>query len=528
VLVGTISIEKSEYLSRLLEQRGIPHQVLNAKQHEREAAIIAQAGRPGMVTIATNMAGRGVDILLGGNPEGMVAEDLKRQGIDPIAVPTTEYLKMVEDKVRTVCNPAREQVLAAGGVHIVGTERHEARRIDNQLRGRSGRQGDPGSSRFFLSLEDELMRRSGGATVSGLMDRLGVDEDQPIEANLVGKVIESAQTKMEGYNFDIRKHVVQYDDVMNTQRNVIYGERRKVLESDSLRETILDMVNQELQRIIDRYATSNYSEEWDIDGFQRALRAILPSYITENELRSWGRAELPAILAQKAEEEYDALLKRLDAKAIGDGDVYGLTYGQSLIAASTKKPGPLSAEVARILLLATIDHLWVEHLTILDDLREGIGLRAYGQKDPLVEYKNEAYGMFQELTLNIQRAVARSVFHLDIIRATPVAAQRQTITNKDEGGREPIRKAAVGVPPLDGKMPKKALCWCGSGKKFEDCHGRRDKTGKRLEPELVATAEAPRQPAAIAGPSQQRAMPVGPAIKPQVQQWDKKHKKHKR
>ena len=514
VLVGTISVERSEHLSRLLEQKGIPHQVLNAKQHEREAAIIAQAGRPGMVTIATNMAGRGVDILLGGNPEGLVAEDLKRQGIDPIAVPTAEYQRMVEEKIKTVCNPDREKVLALGGLHIIGTERHEARRIDNQLRGRAGRQGDPGSSRFFLSLEDELMRRAGGTTVQSLMDRLGMEEDVPIEAGMVAKVIESAQTKMEGYNFDIRKHVVQYDDVMNTQRNVIYSERRKVLEAESLRETILGMVNAELKTIVAQYAVSNYSEEWDLDGFLRALRAILPMTITEKELASSARSELGTILENAAAAVYDEMTGRFNALTIADGEIFGITFGQSLLGAAKKKPGPLMLQIEKILLLSVIDRLWVEHLTILDDLREGIGLRAYGQKDPLVEYKNEAYGMFQELTVNIQRSVARTIFHLGVVRAGPQAAQRQIMTNKDEAGREPVRRTAVGVPPADGKMPKKALCWCGSGKRFEDCHGRRDKTA--------------RKPGALAEPEEERAVAVAPTANPRAQAWNKKNKKHRR
>lgn len=513
VLVGTISVERSEHLSEMLERSGVPHEVLNAKQHEREATIIAQAGRSAAVTIATNMAGRGVDILLGGNAEGLVAEDLKRQGIDPVAVPSADYLRMVEEKQRSVCNPDRQKVLEIGGLHIIGTERHEARRIDNQLRGRAGRQGDPGSSRFFLSLEDELMRRAGGTTVAGLMDRLGVEEDVPIEAGMVAKVIESAQTKMEGYNFDIRKHVVQYDDVMNTQRNVIYGERLKVLESESLRETILGMVSKDLQRIVDRFAVSNYSEEWDIDGFLRALRAILPVQVTEKELAATSRSELPAVLANEAAAVYDEMTSKFAAIPVSDGEVFGIVFGQQLLGATKKKPADLVPQIEKMLMLATIDHLWVEHLTILDDLREGIGLRAYGQKDPLVEYKNEAYGMFQELTSSIERQIARTIFHLGVVRAGPQAAERQISTNKDEAGHEPLRKTAVGVPPPDGKMPKKAPCWCGSGKRFEDCHGRRDKMGKK--PELVA-------------PDEERAMPVAVSERPHANAWDKKAKKHHR
>ena len=518
VLVGTISVERSEHLGQLLERRGVPHQVLNAKQHEREASIIAQAGRPGMVTIATNMAGRGVDILLGGNPEGLVGEDLKRQGIDPVAIPTAEYVNMVQEKVNSICEPDRQKVLALGGLHIVGTERHEARRIDNQLRGRAGRQGDPGSSRFFLSLEDELMRRAGGTSVSGLMNRLGMDDTVPIEAGLVAKVIENAQTKMEGYNFDIRKHVVQYDDVMNTQRTVIYGERIKVLESEDLRETILGMVNNELEHIVSRFVTSNYSEEWDIDGFLMALHSILPLNITEKELAATARNDILPRLRDEAEAAYEDMTAKFSDIPIGDDEVFGIVFGQTLLGATKKKPEPLMPQIERMLLLSTIDRLWVDHLTILDDLREGIGLRAYGQKDPLVEYKSEAFAMFGELTANIERSIARTAFHMGIVRAGPQAVQRQISTNKDDAVREPVRKQAVGVPPADGKMPKKALCWCGSGKRFEDCHGRRDRQQKQevlAEPVAVGVAPAP---------VQRQATPVQ---QNQHSAWDKKRKKHK-
>jgi len=489
VLVGTVSIEKSEYLSELLRRKGIPHQVLNAKHHEREAMIIAQAGRSGAVTIATNMAGRGVDILLGGNAEGLVAEDLKRKGIDPVSVPTAEYQALVRHKQETVCDPDREKVIALGGLHIIGTERHEARRIDNQLRGRAGRQGDPGSSRFYLSLEDELMQRAGGSMVASIMDRVGFEEDQPIEASLVAKVIEQAQTKMEGYNFDIRKHVVEYDDVMNKQREVIYGERRKALASTNLRETIVDMVKKQIDHTIALYCTSTYSDEWDIDALVRALRTLLPTPITPKEIASLSRQELPPKLYNLVEDLYDDLTTRINALDIPQGEIFGVLYGQTILGAAVRKPGDLMPQVEKIILLSTIDRLWVEHLTILDDLREGIGLRAYGQKDPLVEYKNEAYQMFQELVTNIQRNIARTIFHLDIVRAVPQpTTSRRLMTNKDETSGEPIRTKAPGVPPPDGKLPKKAKCWCGSGKRYEDCHGKRH---KEREPVAVATTTSP-------------------------------------
>jgi preprotein translocase subunit SecA len=478
VLVGTVSIEKSEYLASLLERHGIPHQVLNAKEHEKEATVITQAGRPGMVTIATNMAGRGVDILLGGNPEGLAGEALRRQGIDPVSVPTSEYMALVIEKKR-FCDVDREQVLALGGLHVLGTERHEARRIDNQLRGRAGRQGDPGSSRFYISLEDELMRRFGGPGIAGIMDRLGMDEDMPIEANLVSRAIEQAQTKVEGYNFDLRKHVVEYDDVMNTQRGVIYSERRKILTAESLRDNILDMVSQQTDEIVETYAPGRYSEEWDAEGLARAVRDIVPTYIAPSEVRKVSRSELPERLHELVAQAYDSLEARVNALPIPDGEVFGVAFGKSLLGTTTKRPGDLMRQVEQMVLLSTIDRLWVEHLTVLDDLREGIGLRAYGQRDPLVEYKNEAYRMFQELTANIQRNVAQTIFHVGIARAERPTERRLT-TNRGAAEREPVRVARqAGPPPAGIKLPKKALCWCGSGKRFEDCHGKKRKEQSR-------------------------------------------------
>jgi preprotein translocase subunit SecA len=275
VLVGTISIERSEMLSEMLRRRGIPHQVLNAKRHEKEATIIAQAGRPGTVTIATNMAGRGVDILLGGNPEGLARDELRRKGVDLTTVSAEEWGQALA-RATELCQRDREKVLALGGVHILGTERHEARRIDNQLRGRSGRQGDPGSSRFCLSLEDDLMRRFGGSAVANLMERLGVEDDIPIEHNLVSKSIENAQVKVEGHNFDIRKHVLEYDDVVNKQREIIYEQRRQILSEPTLKPIIMRMVGEEFSELVSLYTSSNYRDEWDLAGLYMAVKAILP------------------------------------------------------------------------------------------------------------------------------------------------------------------------------------------------------------------------------------------------------------
>jgi preprotein translocase subunit SecA len=468
VLVGTVSIEKSEKLAGLLKEAGIPHQVLNAKYHEQEAVLIAQAGRPGAVTIATNMAGRGVDILLGGNP--IVPEDAAR---------------------------IKEQ----GGLHVVGTERHEARRIDNQLRGRAGRQGEPGSSRFYVSLEDDLMKRFGGANIAGIMDRLGLEDDVPIEHGLVTKSIENAQTKVEGYNFDIRKHVVQYDDVMNKQREVIYGERDKILRNENLRENVLEMVVKSLDEMVDAHTSAENAEDWDVEGLARAAGQIVP-LPEDGSVDQWGnlsQQELRDELRGIAEEAYLAREGALGPDAM--------------------------RQIERAVMLHVIDRLWIDHLTAMDELREGIGLRAYGQRDPLVEYKNEAYNQFQSLLKAVQDEIVHAIYRVEL-RAAPMApppemqnaqaihpaaqsavgetvideehvpepaglptartngpapkvdpkavfgrsavapAERAMGTNRDA---EPARRAA---PVKSGKTGRNDPCPCGSGKKFKHCHGR--------------------------------------------------------
>ena len=407
VLVGTVSIEKSEMLSDLLSRRGISHQVLNAKLHEKEAGIIAQAGKPGTVTIATNMAGRGVDIILGGNPG------------------TPEDAKLVKE---------------LGGLHIVGTERHEARRIDNQLRGRAGRQGDPGSSRFYLSLEDDLMRRFGGSNIAGIMDRLGLEEDIPLEHGLVSKSIENAQTKVESHNFDIRKHVVEYDDVMNTQREVIYGERTKILSSENLREVILEMVEKHFSSLVDLHLAGDHSEEWDINGLLNALRPVLPlpPDLTPDRIAGLRREEVKDALMDLAGQAYDELEGRLGSE--------------------------MMRRAERWVMLAVIDSLWVQHLTSIDDLREGIGLRAFGQRDPLVEYKSEAFNMFQGLLEAIQYDVVHRIFHLRLVTEEPKPVQNM-VTNREDGGAP--QPAKVGK-----KVGRNDPCPCGSGKKYKKCHGK--------------------------------------------------------
>ncbi|MDR7544458.1 MAG: preprotein translocase subunit SecA [Armatimonadota bacterium] len=408
VLVGTRSIEKNEHLSELLRRRGVPHQVLNAKHHEREAEIIAQAGRVGAVTIATNMAGRGVDIILGGNPP------------DPAEA---------------------ERVRSLGGLHVIGTERHEARRIDNQLRGRAGRQGDPGSSRFYIALDDELMRIFAGERIAGLMDRLGIDEDTPIEHNLVTRQIESAQKKVEQYHFDMRKHVLEYDDVMNVQRQVIYAERRKVLDGAGLRENVLDMIARLVRAQVEQVCVREvHPDEWDLEGLVEGLAQLIPP-LADVDPASLRR--MPA----------DDVTERLAAAAI---------------AAYEKKEAELGPEVMReierLVLLQTIDRNWIDHLHNMDALREGIGLRAYAQVSPLIEYQREGYDMFQNTLRAIQEETVRTLFR---VRVAPQEPPARPVAS----AREP---AAVGARPSGGhhKIGRNDPCWCGSGKKYKKCHGR--------------------------------------------------------
>ena len=332
-------------------------------------------------------------------------------------------------------------MLAAGGLHVVGTERHEARRIDNQLRGRAGRQGDPGSSRFYVSLEDDLMRRFGGSNIAGIMERLGLEEDVPIEHGLVSKSIESAQVKVEGHNFDIRKHVVQYDDVMNRQRSTIYEERLKILTRDSLRDAILEMMDRELSELVGSYAGATDSEEWDLEGLAQAVHALLPlpPEFAAADLEGFSHEELVERLQAVATNLYDE-----KEQALGSDDMRRLE---------------------RIVMLHTIDRLWVGHLTTMEDLKEGIGLRAYGQRDPLVEYKSEAFAMFQSLQASIQREIVQTIFHVTLQRAPAAPKPLETHTNReDASGRGPVRTR--------GKVGRNDPCPCGSGKKYKRCCGR--------------------------------------------------------
>ncbi|MGB3304691.1 MAG: preprotein translocase subunit SecA [Thermomicrobiales bacterium] len=399
VLVGTTSIEKSEELSEMLQRRGVPHSVLNAKQHEREAAIVAEAGKRGTVTIATNMAGRGTDIQL----EPGIAE--------------------------------------LGGLHIIGTERHESRRIDNQLRGRAGRQGDPGSSRFFVSLEDELMRRFGSDRIGGLMDRMGMEEDEPIEHRMISKSIENAQTKVEGHNFDRRKHVVQYDDVMNRHREVIYADRRQIIAGEDIHEKIEQMIEDEITGLVESNL-SDHDAKIDYEAIVTDYNALIPGdRMTLDQIDGLAKDDIVDVLLADADEAYTQVSDQFTPETM--------------------------PKVERRVLLHVIDRLWVDHLTTMDDLRQGVGLQAYGQKDPLVVYKTEGYRLFQALLEHIQHDVVRNIY-----RVQPVAAQQPvqtrvseaTTTNAPEDQSNGQQRRARKIRPNEP-------CPCGSGKKYKYCHG---------------------------------------------------------
>jgi preprotein translocase subunit SecA len=466
VLVGTVSVAISEMLADMLKRRGIKHNVLNAKFHEKEAEIVAQAGRSGAVTIATNMAGRGTDILLGGNPEMLAADILHRQGTNVLEATPEQYAAALAEADQ-VCAEDREKVLAAGGLHIVGTERHDARRIDNQLRGRAGRQGDPGSSRFYLSLEDDLMRRFASDRVKGIMERLGFDDDTALESGMVSKTIEGAQTRVEGYNFDARKHVVEYDDVINRQRETIYHERERILRARELAPTILAMLADEVAGLVAEH-TAGDREEWNREGLKARLQQMVPT-----------------------------LDPRLLAEVDGATDLQGLT--QALIdgieEAYERKRSETGEEGMRVLerlvLLRVIDSLWIEHLTAVDDMRRGIGLRAYSQRDPLNEFKVEAYRMFDELKSTIRHDVGNTVFRVSVTREAPQPQQprRMTEGRLEMGAATGAAASAAGGPVATAagngdtaagarqqvragpKIGRNDPCWCGSGKKYKRCHG---------------------------------------------------------
>ena len=464
VLVGTVSIEKSERLSGYLDRRGVPHHVLNAKQHEKEAMIVAQAGRLQSVTVATNMAGRGVDILLGGNPEYLARQEMAARGFDNdryLQVEMTpedreEYEAEYEPilrKFKAQTDTEHDQVVERGGLYVLGTERHESRRIDNQLRGRSGRQGDPGESRFYLSLGDDLMRLFASDRIGRIMDRLNWPEDEPIQARIVTRAIETAQKNVEEQNFEIRKNVLKYDEVMNTQRQVVYGERRKILEGRELKDEALEYVELVVSGTVSQFVSKDiYPEEWDLDGLLTALGVVYPTQLTRAQLEDLTSAEeVQQLVVDEAVQAYEAKEAELGVDE---------STGQ-----------PVLREMERIVLLSIIDNAWREHLYEMDYLQEGIGLRAYGQRDPLVEYQREAFQMFQDMKDAIQEEFVRYIYRVQLVRQDEPARprpQRVRISHGDEAGGGATGGAAVSV---SDKIPRNAPCPCGSGKKYKKCHG---------------------------------------------------------
>ncbi|RCV55708.1 preprotein translocase subunit SecA [Marinitenerispora sediminis] len=521
VLVGTTSVEKSELLSKLLKRRGVAHEVLNAKNHAREAAIVARAGKLKAVTVATNMAGRGTDIMLGGNPDFIADEELQARGLSPLETPEEyeEAWPEALEKARKEVESEHEQVVEAGGLYVLGTERHESRRIDNQLRGRSGRQGDPGRSRFYLSLQDDLMRLFNSARVEIIMDRLNIPDDQPIESGVVSKAIQSAQGQVEQQNFEIRKNVLKYDEVLNRQRKVVYAERRKVLEGADLKEQVQSMIDDVLQGYVRVATAEGDPEDWDLDRLWKAFKQVYPVSFTSDDLIEEHGGELgtltPDIIIQRVSEDAQEAYERREEE----------------LGADTMR------EVERRVILQVMDRKWREHLYEMDYLQEGIGLRAMAQRNPLIEYQREGYDMFQEMLEGIKEESVGFLFNVEVqVRSRPQAEAGALTASSaaataaavpvqpaaaEEGAAEPEAAAAAAdeeeaVPagPVEaperrpdvvvpgfgagrpshlqysapaedgtverhsesaddeyGDVPRNAPCPCGSGKKFKKCHG---------------------------------------------------------
>jgi preprotein translocase subunit SecA len=458
VLVGTVSIEKSERLSELLKRRGVPHVVLNAKYHEREAGIVAQAGRFAALTIATNMAGRGTDIILGGNPEG-----LARGEADPTREPE-EYAAALA-RYKTKCAQERDQVLAAGGVHILGTERHESRRIDNQLRGRSGRQGDPGSSRFILSLEDDLMRIFASDRLREWMKHLGMEEGIPIESRMVSRSIERAQKQVEGRNFEMRKHLLEYDDVMNKQREAVYRLRRNMLEGKEVREWVLRSAREIADSLVDSYCPEDkHPDEWNHEAFERELKELFGLTLAQTDV-SWetvNRPRLQEALTATVEQRFEERERTIGAEHF--------------------------RQLERYLILSVVDAQWKDHLLALDHLKEGIGMRAYGQRDPLVEYKRESFDLFQEMMERVEDQVVQYLYRVELVQQAPERRPRQVAHRESkaeasalQGERREAQHSPTAGPPTTvrrstPKVGRNDPCPCGSGKKYKKCHGAVDST----------------------------------------------------
>jgi len=437
VLLGTVSIEKSERLSKALENIGIKHEVLNAKQHTREADIIAQAGRPGAVTVATNMAGRGVDIMLGGNPEGMARTELKQRGIDPSDPSYDDMEAKLTAEHAAQIEPDKKRVIEAGGLYVVGTERHESRRIDNQLRGRSGRQGDPGESRFYLSLEDDLMRRFQGEWVAGIMERLRMPEDQPIEAKMVSKSIERAQRQVESQHFEIRKNVLKYDEVMNTQRENIYAWRKSILEGSASEDLIDAWIEDAVSDVVEVHFEGVSKSDWDWDALKRDLEQFYPTKIDVSQFQgTYDVEEVIDFAVDEALSRYEEREQEL---------------GKDVM-----------TRVEKSVMLSVIDNKWREHLSEMDYLRAGIGLRAMGQRDPLSEYQREGYDMFMDTVETVKRDAVRYLFHVEVAQPK---TQPQRVEANPTGGKGPA------TPATSDKVGRNDPCPCGSGKKYKRCHG---------------------------------------------------------
>jgi preprotein translocase subunit SecA len=530
VLVGTVSVENSEILSTLLRRRGIPHSVLNAKFHAQEATIIAQAGRKGGVTVATNMAGRGTDILLGGNPEFLAATELHQRGLDPVENPE-EYAKALEEVLpnwKEACDAEAAEVIAAGGLYVLGTERHDSRRIDNQLRGRSGRQGDPGESRFYLSLQDDLMKRFRAGAVEAVMERFNIPEDVPIESKMVTRQIRSAQTQIEGQNAEIRKNVLKYDEVLNKQRQVIYAERRRVLNGEDMHDQAQHMIDDVIADYVTAATSDGYAEDWDLEQLWTNLRRLYPVGITIEDVIEESGGEKSAV-------DQEFLIQRLKDDA------------QAAYAAREEELGAEAVrELERQVLLAVIDRKWREHLYEMDYLQEGISLRAYAQRDPVVEYQREGFDMFNQMMEGIKEEAVGFLFNLEVQveeqptvtvdpskavplpGATPAAdsdADHQVeVRAKGLGGGRRPQNLQYTAPAIDGEAgagapviqqqsapalgigaggspvpaspanaaagrrssngaarssgqaesngpSRNAPCYCGSGKKYKRCHG---------------------------------------------------------
>ncbi|WP_067172657.1 preprotein translocase subunit SecA [Microtetraspora niveoalba] len=489
VLVGTTSVEKSEKLSRMLKRQGVPHEVLNAKNHAREATIVAEAGRKGAVTVATNMAGRGTDIMLGGNPEFRAALELEQRGLSPVETPD-EYEKAYAEaleKAKEAVKAEHEEVIASGGLYVLGTERHESRRIDNQLRGRSGRQGDPGESRFYLSLEDDLMRLFNSARVEMIMTRLNIPDDVPIESGIVSKAIASAQHQVEQQNFEIRKNVLKYDEVMNRQRKVIYAERHRVLEGADLHEQVRGFVTDVIDDYVKAATAEGFAEEWDLDKLWKAFGQLYPISVTVEQL------------VQEAGGDREDLTADLIAEKIKADAIEAYQRREEELGSEAMR------ELERRVILSVIDRKWREHLYEMDYLQEGIGMRAYAQKDPLVEYQREGFEMFSAMLDGIKEESAGYLFNLEVeVQANPIVEEHDHDHDHEHGDavteassiiaralRQPSRPSEmVYTAPGEtgdvevsrvrstpeqraayGNVERNSPCPCGSGKKFKRCHG---------------------------------------------------------